>query len=288
MAEAKKQAYVAKIKKFQALKKQKWDPDVEQELAQDLMMVDDAMSTSPEEKHIEQQLRTGKVPGMNVEMDLGRLEAGAHDRKQRQKAELEAKRKAMEGKIKKAKAFAQEQKDIQAQIDKYEKLAVPQQLSDRLSEAEKAFEKASKEEADSKKSEHMQSFAEEHRVWKPAEEESDYPADAPQMKLPEDDKEGGEEAAAAPAPAPTLGEGDHIIMAKVEVQSSKANVGVKTESADSLEQTPHTLLETRQAIAQAAINERTAITEKVDKKVSDSALKELASTDEILKAAGMH
>lgn len=175
MHAAKIQAYVKKIKQFQKIKKQRWDPDVEQELAQDLVMVDNLMMKTSEEKDIEQKLRTGNVPGMNIELSLRRQEEHKMNEARREKAETEAKLKEVREKKHNRLRMAREERAIQRQIRKYEVIAVPKELKGKHIQAKLAYTKARKMEEMAKKSKHYREFAKEYRLNTPAEKNADYP-----------------------------------------------------------------------------------------------------------------
>merc|ERR1719446_149943 len=86
MRQAKVRAYISKIKKFQKLKKQKWDPETEQQLAEKLVMVDDLVKTTKQDRAIENKLRKGAPKGYNVELSLRRFAEGKSQRAKEKKA----------------------------------------------------------------------------------------------------------------------------------------------------------------------------------------------------------
>ena len=211
MQEAKKQAYLAKIKKFQQLKGQKWDPVIEEELARQLLEVDSLMDPTPAEAHLEQQLRQpAGIPGFEVEMSLRKYEQSKGMRAMEAKGMRKAKSNESKQKRSKRRAMRKEKRAIRRQLRKYEKLSVPRSLKTKWIRAKIGYRRAVKKEKMAKKSKHFQEFSKEHRLDSPAENAPDYPGAKPQPS-PLDQ-------AGDPNPPPTksLGEEDRVIVKHME------------------------------------------------------------------------
>merc|ERR1711990_933931 len=81
LRDAKVKAYITKIKKFQQLKKQKWDPEDEEKLANKLVSLDQLAKPTKEERAIEKKVRAGKY---SEELSLSKLdEAKRQKRKEK-------------------------------------------------------------------------------------------------------------------------------------------------------------------------------------------------------------
>merc|ERR1719316_995085 len=105
---AKMKAYMPKIKEFQ----KDWGEDVEEDLAKNLVAVDELMESTKEERDIESELRKpSKVKGMDVELPLRKRDAEKDGRKKNEKAAAAAKAKEMSEKKKR-------KDDIQAEDKK--------------------------------------------------------------------------------------------------------------------------------------------------------------------------
>jgi len=235
LRQAKVRAYISKIKTFQKIKKQKWDPETEQQLAEKLVMVDDLMKTTKQDRDIENKLRKGAPKGYNVELSLTRYAEGKSERVKEKKAV--EKREKLEAKRKKERnqAREKEQKDIKVQITKYEK-HVPKKLMKKWNKAKKQSDNAMKEETAKKATPEMKAFSKEYALHKNVEKERDYPQEGavpsktaaaaakPAVAAPAPAKVA---PAAAPAkPAATLGESpakDAEAMAEVDDVLRQAN-----------------------------------------------------------------
>merc|ERR1711988_1452436 len=174
--QAQEQAYLQRIRQFQRLNKQKWDPETEQTLAKDLVEVDNAMRVSPEEKEIERKLCRGHLP---QEMSLRRIEEEKHQRKQKNQAEKDQQQLQKDAQKEKIQAFAREQKHIAEQIEKYRKLAIPPVLHKQWKAAKKQYLLAVKLETSKKQTPHFKAFKDEYMSKAPVEKQADYPRGIP-------------------------------------------------------------------------------------------------------------
>jgi len=95
MTKAKIQQYLRKIREFQRMKKQRWDPSVEQNLAEKLVTVDGLMEQSPEEKELEAKLRKSVkgMKGTGVELSLTKRAQELDTEKKQAKAQKASKRR---------------------------------------------------------------------------------------------------------------------------------------------------------------------------------------------------
>jgi len=172
---AKIKHYVKKIKEFQKAKNQKWEPLVEQDLAEKLALVDSFEVPTPEELDLEAQLRKGSKPQFKVEMSLRRYNQQAADRRKMKEAEKAKGVKEMKDKAERKQALLRENKDVAKQIAKYRRMAISKKLLLQSTAAKRAVKKAVKVEAKAKKSKHYRAFAKEYSLDKSAEKEGDYP-----------------------------------------------------------------------------------------------------------------
>jgi len=271
MHQAKIQAYVAKIKQFQKLKNQKWDPDVEQDLAEKLVMVDSMMDESDEEKEIEKKLRSGNVKGMNVEMSLRKQAQAKIDKAKEDKADLGAKLKEVRQKKRASRRMMREERKIQRTIRKYKRLSVPKELKSKHIKAKIEYAKAHKMEEMAKKSKHYVEFAKEYGVDKPAEKEADYPQAGAQPAPAQQST-----APAQQSPSPALGEtssvhnseDDHIIMGHLPEREYKdtADLGLDEPQVDTEDDNDNSANEVKT----------------MDAELSQSALASMQSVDRLL------
>jgi len=171
-------AYMKKIKQYQGLKKERWEPETEQKLASQLVDLDDIMKPSKNDREMEAKLRTGPKR-LQVELSLRRLHEHK-DQRIREKKAVEQKQKQVEKeKADRAKALAMEEKNMAKQIKKYEKTSISKKFRKKLKDAKKEMGNALKQEDTLKKSPLVQQFSKQYGLDKPAEEEHDYPAAAP-------------------------------------------------------------------------------------------------------------
>jgi hypothetical protein len=171
---AKVNAYVSKIKKVEALKKQHWLPKNEQQLAGKLVQLDDLEKETPAERKIENELRVG-VKGTDVELSLRRLHEHRRQKKKEQIAKEKQEKHEKRLKAEKDLAYAREQKAINAQLKKYRKLSVSKKLKKQLTAAKSALDSATLTEKKHKGSSAVKKFAKEYGLNRPAEKEHDYP-----------------------------------------------------------------------------------------------------------------
>jgi hypothetical protein len=230
MHAAKVQAYLSKIKEFQKLKKQKWDPLVEDDLAHKLVMVDDLLAMSPEEKEIEHKLRSEGPKNMRVEMDLGREKIEAKMKQTQAEARARMKKKEVAQKAAQAKAYSEEQKAIQKQIKKYKILAIPTELAKNYKNAATEYKAALTAEDSAKKTPEFEAFSQQHHLNRNVENNPDYPKDSAaqgKMNTQADQLQAAanpqQQQAGGAAPATELGEDsdkhvadDHIIMGHIQ------------------------------------------------------------------------
>merc|ERR1719440_1468091 len=117
---AKIKAYMPKIKEFQ---KEKGE-DVEEDLAKNLVAVDELMESTQEERNIESELRKpGKVKGMDVELSLRKRDAEKGDRKKNEKAAAAAKAKEISEKKKRKDDIQSEDKKMKRTIAAFAKMS---------------------------------------------------------------------------------------------------------------------------------------------------------------------
>jgi len=172
---AKIKHYIKKIKEFQKAKNQKWEPLVEQDLAEKLALVDSFEVPTPEELDLEAQLRKGSKPQFKVEMSLRRYDQAAAERKKQKEAEEAKGAKEVKDKAQRKQALLRENKDVAKQIAKYKQMAVSKQLMIKSKAAARAVKRAVKAEAKAKKSKHYKAFAKEYSLNESAEKAGDYP-----------------------------------------------------------------------------------------------------------------
>jgi len=187
--------YINKIKEFQKTKNQKWDPFVEQDLAEKLALVDSFEVPTAEELDLQAQLRKGDKPYEKIEMSLRKFDQNAASRKAEKAAEKAKGKAEVKAKQERKLALARENKEADKQIAKYRKLAVSKQLEAKAEAAKEDVKAASKKEAKLKRSKHYKSFAKEHEV-------------GPKAAEPK--------AAAGKTLGEAEGDGDHIIQAHIE------------------------------------------------------------------------
>jgi len=163
MAKAKMQAYMRKIKLFQRLKKQRWDPIVEEKLASDLVSLDDIMQVTPEEKEIETKLRT-KMNGYGVEISLNRRSQDrSTERRKKRGKRRSARRSAFIQKSRK-RAMAREGIRMKKILARYQTLGVPKELQNKHTKAAMEYKAAVEKEHSKKKTKHFKKFAKEYGI----------------------------------------------------------------------------------------------------------------------------
>merc|ERR1711871_1264060 len=109
---AKIKHYIKKIKEFQKAKNQKWEPLVEEDLAEKLALVDSFDVPTPEELDLEAQLRKGSKPQFKVEMSLRRYDQAAADRKKMKEAEQAKGAREIKDKAQRKQALLRENRDV--------------------------------------------------------------------------------------------------------------------------------------------------------------------------------
>merc|ERR1711968_80526 len=166
---AKIKHYIKKIKEFQKAKNQKWEPLVEEDLAEKLALVDSFDVPTPEELDLEAQLRKGSKPQFKVEMSLRRYDQAAAERKKQKEAEEAKGAKEVKDKAQRKQALLRENKDVAKQIAKYKQMAVSKQLMIKSKAAARAVKRAVKAEAKAKKSKHYKAFEKEYSLNESAE-----------------------------------------------------------------------------------------------------------------------
>jgi len=172
---AKVRNYIKKIKEYQTAKNQKWDPMVEEDLADKLALVDSFDVPTKEELDIEAQLRQGSKPQYRIEMSLRKYSRQAEDRKKQKEAEKAKGIQEQQEKQDRKQALEKENAEATKQIAKYRKLSVSKKLQSQTEEARMAVLSATKLEAKAKKTKHFRSFAKEYSLDKSAEKNADYP-----------------------------------------------------------------------------------------------------------------
>merc|ERR1711968_79207 len=172
---AKIKHYIKKIKEFQKAKNQKWEPLVEEDLAEKLALVDSFDVPTPEELDLEAQLRKGSKPQFKVEMSLRRYDQAAADRKKMKEAEQAKGSKEIKDKAQRKQALLRENRDVAKQIAKYKQMAVSKKLMIKSKAAARDVKRAVQAEAKAKKSKHYKAFAKEYSLNESAEKAGDYP-----------------------------------------------------------------------------------------------------------------
>jgi len=197
-------AYIKKIKEFQKIKKQRWDPADEQKLAGQLVDIDELMKSTTEQKAIEKKLRVGP-PGYRVELSLKKYDEEKEERKKEKKAAEKKTKQAIRDKKEKDAAAAREEKDITAQIQKYHETALAGKLGKKLKKAKLEYNQAVMTEKKHKGTPSVKAFRKKYGLDKPAEKEPDYPKDAaaaPQKTAAAQKAPAAAQKAAAPTAKP--------------------------------------------------------------------------------------
>jgi hypothetical protein len=234
MRQLKVNAYIKKIKEFQKIKKQRWDPADEQKLAGQLVDIDALMKTTDDERSMEAQLRTGPKK-FSVELSLRKWDEKKEQRKREKKAAEQKTKQAIRDKKERDAAFAKEQKAITAQIKKYHEMSMAGALGKKLKKAKLAYTAAVAAEKKHAGHPSVKEFRKKYRLDTPAEKEPDYPksaanSTAPAAKAPAA-KAPAAKAAAAPAPAPTLKESNDESEVDVdEVSNSVADAMAEADA----------------------------------------------------------
>lgn len=171
---AKVNAYVSKIKKVEALKKQHWLGKNEQQLAGKLVQLDAIAKETPAERKIEKELRVG-VKGTDVELSFRRLHEHRRQKKKERIAKEKQEKHAQREKAEKDLQYAREQKAINAQLQKYRKLSVSKKLESQLAAAKSALNGAITTEKKHKGSSAVKKFAKEYGLNQSVEKNVDYP-----------------------------------------------------------------------------------------------------------------
>jgi hypothetical protein len=190
LRDAKVKAYITKIKKFQQLKKQKWDPEDEEKLANKLVSLDQLAKPTKEERAIEKKVRAGKY---SEELSLSKMDEAKRRKRKERKAQEKKQKQIAKDKAERNAAYEKEQKGIKKQLAKYRKLSVPPSLTAAIKEARRSFNSAQTKETSLKGTSAMKEFSKKYKLNRPADKEPDYPKAAAKGK--------GGKAAAKPAAA---------------------------------------------------------------------------------------
>jgi len=181
---AKVNAYVSKIKKVEKLKKQRWLPTSEQQLASKLVTLDDLSKTTPEERAIEKELRVQPkgVKGTKVELSIRRLKTFRKQKKKEVVAREKQEKLDKKMKAERDLQYAREQKAINAQLRKYRELSVSKKLAKQIKTAKVALKGAVQVENGHKNTAVVKKFSKKYGLNRPVEKEYDYPPGPKQAK----------------------------------------------------------------------------------------------------------
>lgn len=165
-----------KIKEFQKEKGEDWGSDVEDDLARNLVTVDELMATTSEERNIESELRKpGKVKGMDVEMSLKRRDASKEERAANEANAAKAKAKEVAEKKQRENDIKMEDKKMQDTIAAYAKSSQSEAEKEALDKAKTGLDAAEKLVQKIKRTDHFKAFEKEYQTAKPVTSEPDYP-----------------------------------------------------------------------------------------------------------------
>jgi len=271
MTKAKINAYMRKIKLFQRLKKQRWDPIVEEELAQHLVMLDDIMQVTPEEKEIETKLRK-KQNGYGVEISLNRRSQERSTERRQKRGEKRALRKSSFADRRKKRAMAREELRTRKVLARYKKLGVPKELKVKHMMAQQQYKLAVHEEKSKKNDHHYKKFAREYGIdgKTPGTTGNADEGDAPEGDAPQ--------PAGAKQIRSTVPNDTHELGEDANKHTSQDHIMVMPVQKVQLEQDALGQLEEDSSAAQATQ------ADKLDDSLSDAALQKIHDSDSMLVA----
>jgi len=246
---ARMKAYMPKIKEFQKDKGEDWGEDVEDDLAKNLVMVDELMESTHEEREIEKELRAPtNVTGMEVELSLKRNDMGKEERIKKEEEAKKAEASEVAEKKQRKDDINAEDKKMRLTLANFAKSSQSKAEAEQLAAAHRALDVQKIKVKKLKNTDHFKSFQKQFTPQSSVEEEPDYPKN----RLGE---------------AKGESQNDHIVQRVAEVQAFRAS-----EDSDAADLSP-----TRSA----------SMATKVDQQLSSEALKELADLKKTLKDSGV-